>query len=73
MKQQAIKGFKVDFSDEPVTAFAGLILAERLANRHGFWKSLLEIRGQDTFIHRPRRRWRISRRSRGVRRGRVRK
>jgi hypothetical protein len=40
MKQQAIKGFKVDFSDEPVTAFGGLILAERLANRHGFWKSL---------------------------------
>lgn len=40
MKQQAIKGFKVDFSDEPVTAFGGLVLAERLANRHGFWKSL---------------------------------
>jgi len=40
MKQQAIKGFKVDFSDEPVTAWGGMVLAERLAARMGLWKVL---------------------------------
>ena len=36
-KQQAIKSIKVEFSDEPVTAWGGLALAERLAGRLGLW------------------------------------
>jgi hypothetical protein len=41
LKQQAIKGFKVDFADEPVTAWGGMVLAERLAARLGLWKALV--------------------------------
>jgi len=36
-KQQAIKSFKLEFSDEPVTAWGGYVLAERLAARLGLW------------------------------------
>jgi hypothetical protein len=31
--------FKIDFSDEKVTAFGGLVLAERLASRLGLWSA----------------------------------
>ena len=48
-KQQAVKSFKVEFSDEPVTAWGGLALVERLAARLGLWsamdKALPERRG----------------------------
>ena len=39
-KQQAVKSFKVEFSDEPVTAWGGYALAERLASRLGLWNAL---------------------------------
>ena len=39
-KQQAIKSFKLEFSDEPVTAFGGYCLIERLASRLGLWNAL---------------------------------
>ena len=31
---------KLDFSDEPVTSFGGLVLAERTAARMGLWTTL---------------------------------
>ena len=48
-KQQTIKSFKLEFSDEPVTSWGGLMLAERLASRWGLWnaadRALPERRG----------------------------
>ncbi len=38
-KQQAIKSFKLEFSDEPVTSFGGYALVERLASRLGLWNA----------------------------------
>ncbi len=39
-KQQAVKSFKLEFSDEPVTAWGGYCLVERLASRLGCWNAL---------------------------------
>jgi hypothetical protein len=51
MKQQAIQGFKVEFSDEPATAWGGMVLAERLAARLGFWKTLGKLMPVATKSH----------------------
>lgn len=40
MRQQRVKSVKVEFADEPVTAFGGYVLAERLAQRLGMWSGL---------------------------------
>jgi hypothetical protein len=40
LKQQTVKSFKIEFSDEPVTAWGGLALVERLARRLGLWSAL---------------------------------
>ena len=39
-KQQAVKSFKLEFSDEPVTVWGGYVLIERLASRLGLWNAL---------------------------------
>jgi len=40
LKQQAVKAIKVEFADEPATAWGGMALAERLALRLGLWNHL---------------------------------
>ena len=40
LQHNKVKSIKVDFSDEAVTAFGGLALAERLALRAGLWRQL---------------------------------
>ena len=40
LKQKAVKSLEVEFSDEKVTSFGGLSLAERLALRLSLWNSL---------------------------------
>lgn len=42
LKQQAVKSIKVEFVEEPVTAWGGLALAERVALRLGLWNKLEE-------------------------------
>ena len=39
-KQQTIKSIKGEFSPEPVTAWGGLALAERVAMRLGLWRAV---------------------------------
>ncbi len=39
-KQQAIKSFKLEFSDGPVTSWGGYVLAERMASRLGLWNAM---------------------------------
>ncbi len=36
-KKSTIHSYQVGFSDENATSFGGLVLAERLASRHGLW------------------------------------
>jgi len=42
LKQQAVKSIKVEFADEPVTAWGGVALVERAALRMGLWNKLGE-------------------------------
>ena len=42
-QHNAIHSFKVNYSGEKVTAFGGLVLAERLARRLGFWTGLEKV------------------------------
>ena len=37
LKQKKTHSIKIEFSDESVTSFGGLTLAERLASRLGLW------------------------------------
>ena len=39
-KQPSVKSIKLEFADDPVTAFGGLALTERLATRLGLWSAL---------------------------------
>jgi hypothetical protein len=40
LQQKTPHTIKIEFCDEPVTSFGGLILAERMAQRLGLWKTL---------------------------------
>jgi len=42
LQHKAVKSIKVEFSEESVTSFGGLALAERLALRAGLWRRLEE-------------------------------
>jgi hypothetical protein len=39
-KQQTVKSFKLEFSDEPVTSYGGYALVERLASKLGLWNAM---------------------------------
>ena len=40
LQQKTTRAIKIEYANEPVTSFAGLILAERLAQRLRLWKTL---------------------------------